>query len=141
MPCAAANACARSAEREATATNSAFGTSGASPTTFDAMRPGPTTPQRTVMSPILVDQPHSGGTGEPHGTPRPSRQARDHPGRRGPPREGHRLSTNADPARRGWRLILVPVAAVGLAGLVACGTGAAASTGPSGPAPDDTATA
>jgi len=51
------------------------------------------------------------------------------------------LSTNAHPARRRWRLVLVPVAAVGLAGLVACGTGAAASTGSSGGAPDDSAMA
>jgi len=56
-----------------------------------------------------------------------------------PPREGHRLSTNAHPARRRWRLVLVPVAAVGLAGLVACGTGAA--TASSAGAPDDTAMA
>jgi hypothetical protein len=49
------------------------------------------------------------------------------------------LSTNADPARRRWRLVLVPVAAVGLAGLVACGTGAA--TASSAGAPDDTAMA
>lgn len=48
------------------------------------------------------------------------------------------MSTNAHPARRRWRLVLVPVAAVGLAGLVACGTGAAAT---SGGAPDDTAMA
>jgi hypothetical protein len=49
------------------------------------------------------------------------------------------LSTIADPARRRWRLVLVPVAAVSLAGLVACGTGTttASSTG----APDDTAMA
>src|SRR5690242_5395324 len=134
MPCAAANASARSAEREATATNSAFGTSGASPTTFDAMRPGPTTPQRTVMSPILVDQPHSAATSAPHGSPRRPREAGDQP-----PREGHRLSTNAHPARR-LRLILVPLAAVGLAGLVACGTGSA-PTGSTGSAPDDTAMA
>jgi len=51
------------------------------------------------------------------------------------------LSTNADPARRRWRLVLVPVAAVSLAGLVACGTGAAASTGSSDGAPDDSAMA
>ena len=49
------------------------------------------------------------------------------------------MSTNADPARRRWRLILVPVAAVGLAGLVACGTGAAKAS--SAGAPDDTAKA
>jgi len=48
------------------------------------------------------------------------------------------LSANADPARR-LRLILVPVAAAGLAGLVACGTGAAAAS--SAGAPDDTAMA
>ncbi len=49
------------------------------------------------------------------------------------------MSTNAHPARRRWRLVLVPVAAVGLAGLVACGTGAAASS--SAGAPDDSAMA
>ena len=48
------------------------------------------------------------------------------------------MSANAHPARR-LRLILVPVAAVGLAGLVACGTGAA--TASSAGAPDDTAMA
>ena len=48
------------------------------------------------------------------------------------------MSANADPARR-LRLILVPVAAAGLAGLVACGTGAAAAS--SAGAPDDTAMA
>ena len=51
------------------------------------------------------------------------------------------MSTNAHPARRRWRLVLVPVAAVSLAGLVACGTGAAASTGSSDGAPDDSAMA
>ena len=135
MSCASANACARSAEREATATNSAFGTSGASPTTFDAMRPGPTTPQRTVMSPSWWINPtaaaqvsHTARQGAP-----------DRLVRTKPPREGRRLSTNAHPARRRWRLVLVPVAAVGLAGLVACGTGAAASS--SAGAPDDSAMA
>ena len=49
------------------------------------------------------------------------------------------MSSNADPARRRWRLILVPVAAAGLAGLVACGT--AAATASSAGAPDDTAMA
>ena len=51
------------------------------------------------------------------------------------------MSTNAHPARRRWRLVLVPVAAVSLAGLVACGTGADASTGSSDGAPDDSAMA
>ena len=49
------------------------------------------------------------------------------------------MSTNADPARRRWRLIMVPVAAAGLAGLVACGT--AAATASSAGAPDDAAMA
>ena len=136
MSCASANACARSAEREATATNSAFGTSGASPTTFDAMRPGPTTPQRTVMSPSWWINPTAAAQVSHTARHARPRQARAHEADRG---KGRRLSTNAHPARRRWRLVLVPVAAVGLAGLVACGTGAAASS--SAGAPDDSAMA
>src|SRR4051812_41296670 len=53
MPCSAAKVLARSIDRDATATASAPGTSGKSATTFDAIRPGPTIPQRTVMAAIL----------------------------------------------------------------------------------------
>ncbi len=41
--------------------------------------------------------------------------------------------------RRGWRLMLVPVAAIGLAGLVACGTGAATTSSGSGSGTSDAA--
>src|SRR5829696_7522883 len=49
MPCSAANAAARSAERDATATGSAPGTCGKSRTSRAAIRPGPMIPQRTVL--------------------------------------------------------------------------------------------
>src|SRR6476469_4684028 len=45
-PCRAAKACARSSEREATATTRAPSTTAKSSTTFVAMLPGPTIPQR-----------------------------------------------------------------------------------------------
>ncbi len=48
IPCSAANAAARSADRDATATSSAPGTCGKSRTRFDAIRPGPMTPHRTM---------------------------------------------------------------------------------------------
>src|SRR3954447_7213711 len=46
IPCRSAKARARSSEREATATARAPSTSAKSLTTFSAMRPGPTMPQR-----------------------------------------------------------------------------------------------
>src|SRR3954451_328188 len=49
MPCRAAKPAARSADRDATATSSAPGTSAKSGATRSAIRPGPTTPHRTVL--------------------------------------------------------------------------------------------
>src|SRR4051812_19319938 len=49
MPCRAAKPVARSADRDATATSSAPGTRAKSGATLSAIRPGPTTPQRTVL--------------------------------------------------------------------------------------------
>src|SRR4051812_22016510 len=49
MPCRAAKPAARSADRDATATSSAPGTCAKSGTTLSAIRPGPTTPHRTVL--------------------------------------------------------------------------------------------
>jgi hypothetical protein len=49
MPCRAAKAAARSADRDATATSSAPGTCAKSGATLSAIRPGPTTPHRTVL--------------------------------------------------------------------------------------------
>src|SRR3712207_9307103 len=46
MPCRSAKSRARSSAREATATARAPSTTAKSSTTFSAMRPGPTTPQR-----------------------------------------------------------------------------------------------
>src|SRR5215218_4684483 len=46
MPCRPAKSRARSSDREATATGRAPSTTAKSSTTFSAMRPGPTTPQR-----------------------------------------------------------------------------------------------
>src|SRR4051794_3183569 len=47
IPCSAAKLCARSAERLATATTEAPGTWAKSGTSEEAIRPGPTMPQRT----------------------------------------------------------------------------------------------
>jgi len=49
------------------------------------------------------------------------------------------MNTSADPGRRRWRLMMAPMAAIGLVGLVACGTGAATTSSGSGSGTSDAA--